>query len=95
MGMWVRSQNKEVITNTNTIMLFNNFIGIDGSYIVARNGDEEILLGEYSTKEKALKVLDRIQDYIDEPIYANYTDSEYVHYDKEVFQVPQDDEVEI
>lgn len=93
MEMWIRSQNKEVITNTNTIMLFNNFMGIDGSCIVDRNGDVEILLGEYSTKEKALKVLDEIQDHINEPTYTNYIVNEYAHYDKGVFQMPQDDEV--
>lgn len=91
--MWIRSQNKEIIINTNTIILFNNFLGIDGSFIVDKNGDIEILLGKYSTKEKALKVLDRIQEHIDDPIYANYTGGEYKRYDKDVFQMPQDDEV--
>ena len=40
------------------------------------------LIGKYSTEEKALKVLDEIEKQIEYP---------YV----EVFQMPQDDEVEV
>lgn len=65
--MLIRSQNKEILVN------FNVSAGIEiaegpvktviTSYITGCN----YLLGEYSTKEKALKVLDMIQE-----AYAKY-----------------------
>ncbi len=48
-------------------------------------GDECIVLGEYSTEEKALKVLDQIQ----------YNMESFEHEPTMVFQMPQDEEVEI
>lgn len=48
-------------------------------------GDECVLLGEYPTEEKALKVLDQIQ----------YNMEPFEHEPTMVFQMPQDGEVEI
>lgn len=45
-------------------------------------GDEHIILGEYSKNDKALNILNEIVHHLEYP---------YV----EVFQMPQDDEVEI
>lgn len=54
------------------------------------------ILGTYSSKEKALKVLDMIQNYINEPTYLYHLDGEEdASYMKAVFQMPQDDEVEV
>lgn len=57
MGIWIRSQDKRRLINTQVVGLCN--------------GDTEIWdfefslkLGEYSTEAKALKVLDDIQDCI-------------------------------
>ena len=79
--MLIRSQNKEVLVN------FNNSAGIDieegpmkttvTSYITGAR----YLLGKYSNKQKAVKVLDMIQE-----AYANG------HID---YQMPEDSEVEI
>ena len=79
--MLIRSQNKELLVN------FNVSAGIE---IEERNTKTVVtsyitgcsyLLGEYSTKEKALKVLDMIQD-----AYVNG------HID---YQMPEDSEVEV
>ena len=79
--MLIRSQNKELLVN------FNVSAGIE---IEERNTKTVVtsyitgcsyLLGEYSTKEKAMKVLDMIQE-----AYVNG------HID---YQIPGDSEVEV
>ena len=52
-------------------------------------------LGEYTTEEKTLKVLDKIQSAIikNETIYAHEFSGSGVR-DYDIFQMPQDDEVE-
>lgn len=67
--MLIRSQNKEVL------VAFESFhdIEVSGGVIsVRRDIGWCCLLGEYSTKEKAMKVLDMIQEA--------YGDSEYTKY---------------
>ena len=98
--MLIRSQNKELLVN------FNVSAGIE---IEERNTKTVVtsyitgcsyLLGEYSTKEKALKVLDMIQEaYSEYQIMLNFSVS-YLHEFKEktdgfaIFQMPEDSEVE-
>lgn len=89
--MWIRSQNKELLVDTKTLgikhevngycqILFEEFI------------DQYIVLGEYSTTEKALKVLDMVQETIE---YGNKTIKKEKHelHTNKVFEMPQDDEV--
>lgn len=96
--MWIRSQCKQDIVSTNAVWCADSFILKDGNYIVCMSGGIKFLLGEYSTKEKSLKVLDMIQD----TVVGNYLHSnlkmardcdlagtEFHH----VFQMPQDNEV--
>jgi len=89
--MWIRSQDKEALTNGDIIYYCNKY----GMYTEIRCGkvgssdDYDLVLATYSTKEKALKVLDMIQKLIKEQIR--------LHNDWQigvVFQMPQDDEVE-
>ena len=94
--MIIRSQNKKGIINFNNI----DTIGIEPNYcgydVAAYNGTQEscVKLGEYSTEEKAIKVLDMICEKYKEPIVrANYTDNESLIYANSVFQMPQDSEV--
>lgn len=89
--MWIRSQNKELLVDTKTLgikhevadfcqILFKEFI------------DQYIVLGEYSTTEKALKVLYMVQETIE---YGNKTIKKEKHelHTNKVFEMPQDDEV--
>lgn len=73
--MWIRSQDKTVLANAQGIY-------IDSRFSVWSDG---LLLGEYSTKDKALKVLDEIM--------------ELIHFKAEdkgfAYQMPSDDEVEV
>ena len=91
--MWIRSQNRTQLQDVNRFVIEQFETGI---YIVG-NG---CTLGIYSTKEKALKVLDEIQTCImtehqfriDElNCTRNYFGKEY----KEIYQMPKDEDVEV
>lgn len=96
--MLIRSQNKEVLATLE--LLFD--IEVSGGVISARRDMSWCcLLGEYSTKAKAMKVLDMIQEaYSEYQIMLNFSVS-YLHEFKEktdgfaVFQMPEDSEVEV
>lgn len=74
--MWIRTQEKKELVDVNYIRVYKENIR---GFNVANN----ILLGVYSTEEKALKVMDMLEKEI--------------HLDAcqtRVFQMPQDSEVE-
>jgi len=50
--MWIRSQDKKVLSNINQIEVIDNEIY------------ENVLLGQYETKERAIEILDNIQTAI-------------------------------
>lgn len=98
--MWIRSQDKTVLIKCNNFSVEcytdskTNIKSFDIETIESHTGTYTTL-GSYSTKEKALKVLDKIQSAIikSEIIYAHeYSGSGVRDYD--VFQMPQDSEVE-
>lgn len=88
--MWIRTQDKETIMNCNAVG-----IGLEEQTTIWSGG---YVLGTYSTKEKALKVLDMIEDRINEneefaaqgERYHGYT----IRLTKFVYQMPLDSEVE-
>ena len=96
--MWIRSQDKERLMKTDYIIVNDNDI------LATPNSDSFLItIGEYSSQEKALKVLDMIQSAImskrtekrhyfqnNKYITFNYYDS----VDNLVFQMPLDSEVE-
>ena len=85
--MWIRSQNKTTLIEVKNIQT-------DDGMILHYNGDETYtMLGEYSTEEKALKVLDMIQNKILENSYFATLHGKILPKDK-VFEMPQEDEVE-
>lgn len=96
--MLIRSQNKEVLATLE--LLFD--IEVSGGVISARRDMSwRCLLGKYSTKAKAIKVLDMIQEaYSEYQIMLNFSVS-YLHEFKEktdgftIFQMPEDSEVEV
>lgn len=71
--MWIRSQDRKILTEIHDVE-------IDSGFKVWGSGS---LIDEYSTEEKALRVLDEIQNR-----EINYPPNE-------VFEMPQDDEVEV
>ena len=90
--MWIRSQNRMQLQDVNRFVIEQFETGI---YIVG-NG---CTLGIYSTKEKALKVLDEIQDAIEDTDYYRIDNIGHGTYalgkGVQVYQIPQDNEVEV
>lgn len=76
--MWIRSQDKENLANANEIEIFE-YERVNGEVWIYVNDQKYAV---YSTKEKALKVLDMIQKRI------------YLTDNMSMFQMPQDDKVE-
>lgn len=61
--MWIRSQRRNTLVNINFMRVIN-----DGNYCLicgATTDGCDCELGVYSTEEKALKVLDRIEELIE------------------------------
>ena len=77
--MWIRRQDKEMLIKAVCIYLGG------GNHICASSAEgNRWYIGEYSTREKALKVLDGIEIAIRDPLLLY----------SRVFSMPQDDEVE-
>ena len=99
--MWIRSQNDYILANVNSIRIFK--CDLDGYVYYSIHGHYdryEQSLGYYSTKKKALKVLDEIQHSImTEHQYhtdeANCTMRFFTKEYKEIYQMPQDEDVEV
>lgn len=85
--MWVRSQDKTRLLNT-------NYVRKNGNVIEALHSDMLCtLIGEYSTEEKALKVLDMIHENICK-VEAFKTIHNYQKRNDFIFEMPQDSEVD-
>lgn len=86
--MWIRSQDRKILTEIHDVE-------IDSGFKVWGSGS---LIGEYSTEEKALKVLDEIQTHLKFELrfISNASGGDY-WLDKgvTVYQMLQDDEVEV
>lgn len=98
--MLIRSQNSEILINFNTLAGIEITEGPIKTIITSYITGCTYLLGEYSDKAKAMKVLDMIQEaYSEYQIMLNFSVS-YLHEFKEktdgfaIFQMPEDSEVE-
>lgn len=104
--MWVRTQDKEKLVKAHLIELLSyedNKGNLKHEIISVVENAYERTLGKYSTKEKALKVLDMIQEHIKGKSNTYFTinakggvvkNHEYFQYtENNVFQMPQDEEV--
>ena len=88
--MWIRSQNKYLLINI-------NYVNVDESN---RIWGDSACLGEYSTEEKALKVLDEIQERIEYPEASLISPTKLQNYYRlssvgHFYQMPQDEDVEV
>ena len=94
--MWVRSQNKEILINANSFRIMEDF----NSYCIVYDfyDGELYYLGEYSTKEKAMKVMDMIHNQIMlgslkyEDVKSNDNTQQWLK-SEFVFQMPKDEEM--
>lgn len=60
--MLIRSQDKRMIVNFDNICTVSAFPEKDSEDIYVEDGTGSLMIGRYSTKEKAMKVLDMIQE---------------------------------
>ena len=63
MELWIRSQDKEKLEKVSNVQYYfkANSYGPGGEHYVGTFFDNLCILGKYSTKERALEVLDEIQ----------------------------------
>lgn len=62
MELWIRSQNKDKLFKINGVDITKMN---DNSYEITGYTTYDIYLGKYKTKERALEVLDEIQEHIE------------------------------
>ena len=72
MNLWVRSQDKRILQKVDNIFLDANY---ENKRISTYDGDN-IELGTYKTKERAIEILNEIQNYI---LLPNTDNSAYVY----------------
>ena len=71
--MLIRSQDKRMIVNFDNICTVSAFPEQDSEEIYVEDGTGSLLVGRYSTKAKAIKVLDMIQE-----AYMDYKSGEII-----------------
>ena len=62
--MWIRSQDKKILVDINIAFVAERQIAGITTYDICYHKEIDIDLGVYSTYEKALKVLDKIENKI-------------------------------
>ena len=86
--MWIRSQDRKTLVNADKF-------SVSKEHEVFRIYSVNYFLGEYSTREKAMKAMDMIEDAIIK--YESMINVDTIFFDerKIVFQIPKDDEVDV
>lgn len=64
MSLWIRSQDKEILAECNAVVV--NPSDSSDYYIYAYSKSDRVYLGAYSSKEKALKVLNMIERSVED-----------------------------
>lgn len=87
--MWIRSQDRKKIIEIHDVTIYHDKKIWAGCSFV----------GEYSTEKKALKVLNEIQDAIEDTFYYNIENlgcgSYALKKGCEIYEMPQDEDVEV
>mgnify|MGYP007056170928 CR=1 FL=1 len=95
MELYIRSQNKKLLCKFDSLFIEEESYKRKGRYrIMANNG----WLGEYNTLERALEVLDEIQNILlpnIKLITRNYTDEELEEYSIKYLVTPPIEDVKI
>lgn len=91
--MLIRSQDKKILINFNGAYSFE-IMELDTDFrIVCFDAENDYSFASYSTKEKALKVLDMIQDAYEKYEYEKVFKTGLRLF--ETFQMPEDSEVKV
>lgn len=95
--MWIRSQNKRILSNVDEVLV--TFVNENKCFISGFWGTGTDTLGVYSSREKALKVLDEIQNAVENTNYYNIDNFCLGTYalkrGPQVYEMPQDEDVEV
>lgn len=92
----IRSQSGNSLINLNHSVGIGITEAFDGVLIMCQSTTDNYKLGKYSSKEKALKVLDMIEGHVNEPIYHEEVgNGEIAEYRHATFKMPADEEVEV
>lgn len=86
--MWIRSQDKTVLVKADYVTIGINEI------VAACSSNSCVTIGEYSSQEKALKVLDMIQECIEHNNSHQSARIGIPYLEYNVFQMPLDSEIE-
>ena len=92
--MWIRSKNKEILVDSKKIYIECDSIYNHKTYFI--KGD--CILGQYSTEEKVMRVMDMIHDQIMlgslkyEDVKSNDNNQQWLK-SEFVFQMPKDEEL--
>lgn len=95
MSVWIRTQTKEDLIECNEFMITYNA----SNPIEYRIRGNDLIIGKYSSKEKALKVMDMIQSFIEALAKVEITSNMIVRDDNNkiinnmIIQMPLDSEV--
>ncbi len=91
--MLIRSQDKETLINFNNSIVIN-IMDIEGTVkIICSYSCEDYIIGHYSSKAKAMKVLDMIQETYERYEYEKAFKTGLTLF--ETFQMPEDGSVEV
>lgn len=91
--MLIRSQDKRMIVNFDNICTVSAFSEKDSEDIYVEDGTGSLMVGRYSTKAKAMKVLDMIQEAYCK--FMSVKNDDAWDGKESVFYIPADSEVEI
>lgn len=91
--MLIRSQNKAVLLNFRNLAAIYTVKDGDDFIISSLEGENKCTLGKYSTKAKAMKVLDMIQEAYCK--FMSVKNDDAWSRKESVFYMPEDSEVEI
>ena len=91
--MLIRSQDKRMIVNFDNICTVSAFSEKDSEDIYVEDRTGSLMVGRYSTKAKAMKVLDMIQEAYCK--FMSVKNDDAWSGKESVFYMPEDSEVEI
>ena len=91
--MLIRSQDKRMIVNCDNICTVSASPEKHSEDIYVEDGTGSLMVGRYSTKAKAMKVLDMIQESYERYEYEKVFKTGLTLF--ETFQMPEDSEVEV
>ena len=91
--MLIRSQDKRMIANFDNICTVSAFSEKDSEDIYVEDGTGSLMVGRYSTKAKAMKVLDMIQEAYCK--FMSVKNDDAWDGKESVFYMPEDSEVEV